>query len=463
MHAQLGEFKLAGKALDTYIQVVSKGKARFEKSGELDPGFDDDATTLCTVAEGIRVLCVYGNRAEVEKSLQVAEVLRSWMSRLSPKSRGLGETSTNIEVSAEDNPGDLVDKQTKPKSMVPGRALAIAYRAIGISQRSWSRLTFDENSRSGLLTKAVTNFRAALRPEFGSQDDIDVLFSLAYTFCEQRDIDSGITTIKEAISVGSAALDAAEGARQNGYPVYGRNTRHGTRGTLLKCWHLMALLLSARQNFEKAAASCEAAEEMYGGKQVLHGDTPLGLSISERKGLIELKLTQLALSEVIEGPEEAVNSSSELLSLYTKLFKHPEKEIPVISESNPTISKRDTGSTHRSIRGSILGFPKDRRSRLAIGNTGNNSAGSLTPSNELNAAPAIAITSEDTVLPQDLSHHNHFLGRHESNKLKKRHSRKSLQGSQRRSRTTSPLRPATSDGGHHYLTKRGRSSADESF
>ena len=453
MHAELGEYSLAHKALGTYLEIAAKGKARVEKSGEPEIGLDDDTTAMCTAAAGIEMLCLYRRRAEVEKTLHVVDVLQTWLSKVRP--------SHKQESDTEGTPDDFAKNHTRPRSTVPGVALAHAYHAIGTSQRCWARLTYETASRTDLMMKAISSFRNALKPELGNQDNIDFLYSLAFAFAEARDIDSAITTVKEAISIGSEDAPQADG-----HPGHDAGVGPNQRWSLLRCWHLLALLLSARQSFAKAMASCEAAVDPYGGKAVLYGDlsaltTITSLTMAERKGLIELKMTQLSLSELVDGPEEAVNSSGELLGLYAKLFKHTEKETPIPSESNLEMRKSDIDIPQRSIRGSILGYPKDRRSKLNIDTTANNSLGSFEPSHEATGVPAIAITSDNAVLPQDPNHHHNFLGRHESNKLRKRNSRKSLQGgSQRRSRAGSPLRPSTSDDGGHYLPKRGRALTD---
>ena len=455
MHAQIGEFNLAGKALDTYLEIVSKGKARVEKSGEPETGLDDDEMALCTVAAGIKMLCVYGKRVEVERALYITDVLQTWLSKIKPKS------VHKLEADAEETPSDSVKDQTKPRSMVPGTALAFAHHAIATSRMCWARLTYETASRSDLIMNAISSLRNALEPGLENQDNVEILLDLAFAFAEARNIDSAITTVKEAISFGSEDVTQVNGPSDDD-----AGTDPIQRRILLRCWHLLALLLSARQNFAKAIASCEAAVDPYGGKAILYGDlsaltTTTSLNMSERKGLIELKMTQLALSEVVDGPEEAVNSSGELLGLYAKLFKYSEKEAPITLGTHRETHKSSTSSPQRSVRGSILGYPKDRRSKLAIGSVASNSVGSFEPSNEATGVPAIAITSDNAILPQNLNHHHNFLGRHESNKLKKRNSRKSLQGgSQRRSRAGSPLRPSTSEDGGHYLPTQVRASTD---
>ena len=455
VHAQLSEFQLAFRALDTYLEIVKKGKARVEKSGETEASLDDDGTALCTAASGIKLLCEYGKRLDIERALQIADLTQNWLSQIDR------ESSYPAKLNANDNPQDLVEHQLKSKNQVPGSAIAFGYHAIGISQARWARLTYETASRSDLLAKAISNFRRALKPDFGRQNSVEILHSLAYAFAEARDVDSAITTVKEAITIGSNVdPHDTERAGEDGVAIPSR------RGLLLKCWHLLALLLSARRNFSTAIASCEAAFNPYGGKAVLYGDltglnSVTGLGMSESTSLIELKVTQLALAEVIDGPEDAVNSSGELLGLYARLSRYSEQDTVAAPEPTRELHMSTTSSPQRSIRGSILGFPKDRRSKLAMDGNASSSVGSFDPPKQSAGTPAIAITSENRILPQNLNHHHHFLGRHESNKLKKRHSHRSLQGgSQRRSRAASPLRPSTSDGGDHLPRARISTATD---
>lgn len=400
-------------------------------------------------------MCVYGKRSEVERAIQIVELLQTWLSKADR------DSFYTAEVNAKDNPEDLVERQSKQRLKVPGNAMAAGYHAIGICQARWAHLTYETSLRSDLVANAVVNFQTALKPELQNQDNLEILHSLAYAFAEARDIDSAITTVKEAITIGSE-----KDAQTTGNVGEIEDINAFRRRILLRCWHLLALLLSARQEFAKAVASCEAAYDQYGGKAVLHGDflglnAIIGLNLSERKALIELKMTQLALSEVIDGPEEAVNSSGELLGLYAKLFQYSEKEAYPTPEPKHESNTSTTNSPQRSIRGSILGYPKDRRSKLGFGGTASSSTGSLEPSNQSAGVPAIAVTSHSRVLPQNPTHHHNFLGQHESNKLKKRNSYRSLQGgSSRRSRAGSPLRPFTADDGGHLPPSRNLAQAE---
>jgi hypothetical protein len=82
----------------------------------------------------------------------------------------------------------------------------------------------------------------------------------------------------------------------------------------------------------------------------------------EKEAIIEVKMTQLALLELLEGPEVAVNASHELLILYTRLFG------PVQPKSSKTMLKpplhvpKSSAGTLRSIRGSIFGHKSEKGS-----------------------------------------------------------------------------------------------------
>ncbi len=72
-------------------------------------------------------------------------------------------------------PPTLQPKPTKPA--VPGKALALGYHALGISQSCWARLTYETSSQSDLQTQAMDNFRTALNSEFGQFRNVEIIHS----------------------------------------------------------------------------------------------------------------------------------------------------------------------------------------------------------------------------------------------------------------------------------------------
>ena len=446
----LADFHLAGKALDTYLEILKKSKARVEKTGENILGLDDDATALVTAAAGIKMLCTYGRRKEAEKALNIASIIEQWLQKLRP-----GPPQKTV-TSANDVPRDLVDQRTK-KPSVPAKALALGYHALGVSQSCWARLTYEASARSNLQAQAISNFHTALDPHVGDEHDIEIQYSLAFALAETRDLDAAIATVKGALSWatempklnGVSTTDFANNRFRRDYAV-----DPDIRKLLLRCWHLLALLLSARQSFTTALASCEAALELYG--EDLKGPGPVGtLELYEKKSILEIRMTQLALTEIIDGAEEAVNASGELLNLYAKLFKYSEVNPVKDQAKNLELPSASTNGTPKSFRGSVLGFPRKTsvRSRSADAKTHNAVGSSLRSSDSRersNRPPAISVTDDDAPVPQDPNHHGNFLGRHESNKLRKRNSKRSV-GSRRRSRASSPTRIGTANSSHHHL------------
>ncbi len=389
------------------------------------------------------MLCTYGRRKEAEKVLVIAKFIDNWLQKWRPTS------SPKPVVCAEDVPEDLVDQRKSAKPPVPGKALALGYHALGLSQSYWARLTYETASRPDLQAKAIANFRTALDPEFGEEQNIELMYSLAFELAETRDLDGAIAITKKALSAsnggpytnGMSSTDFAGESVERGSSI-----DPNRRGSLLRCWHLLALLLSARENFSTAVASCEAALDIYGGKAILYGghkqlDSLENLQWSERKNIIEVKMTQLALVEVIDGPEEAVNASGELLGLFTKLFKSPEK--PLDRVISPPSNTNGT-STPRSFRASVLGLQSRKNASRPETATSSSLPTSETASYPIEA-PTISVTGDTASIPQDSNHHSYIPGRRESKKLRKRNSRKSI-GSFHRSRATSPSRASTEDG-----------------
>lgn len=406
------------------------------------------------------MLCTYGRRKEAERALKITHTVDTWLQKIRSTS------PPKPVVSAEDVPEDLVDQRKTAKPAMSAKALAIGYRALGLGQSSWARLTYETASRPDLQAKAIANFRTALDPAFGENYNVEYLYSLAFVLAETRDLDGAIASTKKALSAsrrgpntnGISTTDFASDSIEDESDI-----DPDRRGPLLKCWHLLALLLSARQNFSTAIASCEAALDMYGGRAILYGDFKLldslnDLQWSERKNIIEVKMTQLALVEVVGGPEEAVNASGELLGLFAKLFKTPEKSLEgTISSSSNT----NGTSTPRSFRASVLGLA----SRKDTGRPETATSSSL-PSSEAPEhaaeAPNISVTGETAPAPYDSTHHSYLPNRLESKKLRKRNSRKSM-GSVQRSRATSPSRMSTAGGSrkHTSLSLRTRHRHNE--
>lgn len=438
VHTYLAEFYLASKALDSYLRIVTKGKARVEKSGKREIGLDDDITAIQTAAAGIRMLCLYGRREDAERAQESAVVLEMWLLRL--------REVPSLNINENDN--GLQQAKMKIQNIAVKHArcqgLATGYCALGISQAHWANLTYETSLRASLQAKAVSNLQTASEQGLANENNIEFLYPLASALSKTRDIDSAIEVLKKGLSNGTA--DYPDGNSKNDVKVEPDafpDTQK--RRLMLKSWHLLALLLSAKQNFSSAATSCEAALELYGFYSKSPGHSPnrdlcQSIEFCDKRTIIEIKMTQLALTEVIEGAEAAVSACEELLSLYASLFNYSENPVSESSVSAPDSSPASRHGTIKSFRGSFLSRSKGSRIKSSgSGPPQDLGLGSSVP-HEIPKAmartPTISVTAEDNSTTHNKSHHSHHLFHHESKKLHKR-SDKNSESSNRRSRASS--------------------------
>lgn len=446
----MADFNLAGKALDTYFKIVIKGKARVEKSGEQELGLDDDATAIWTAAAGIKMLCFCGRRKEAERAAELGNVLSDW-----------------LQPHCGQEPVHSPERPTT-MSIVHGRAVATGLCALGISQAHWANLTHDNSARSDLRTEAISNTEAASRPRFGEDKNVEILYYHSLALSRARNFDSAIRVIKKALSNQPNKIALRDYVFESESDLDSFPDMYKRR-FLLRSWHLLALLLSAEQNFSTSMSSCDAALELFGiqfvsGRLQIRGVDQGNLEISDKESLVEIKMTQLALTEVVEGPEEAVNASGQLLGLYAKLFRYTEQPVPMQTALRLSSPPASRNGTVKSLRGSFLSRSRIMGSKMhGIGPDRSHAESESLTSREspetLREPPTIRVNSEDTL---DSPKHSHHLIRHESKKLRKRNSKKSV-GGDRRSRASSLSRKPNGNGhsqANHVITSKQNQNAE---
>ncbi|KAL9048248.1 MAG: hypothetical protein Q9206_006142, partial [Seirophora lacunosa] len=420
LHTALAEFTLAGKAIDTYVELVTKGKARVDKSGESEIGLDDDATVLKTTGAGIQMLCYYGLRKQVERAREIAVSLENWLDKIQSPSEPV--------ANADDNPPDLRSEPGHPGRPVPGEALATAYHSLGVCYAHWARLTFETSSRPEFHAKAIASFRAALKSNFRDGQNANTHYALALTLAETRDIDSAIISVKQAISL--CNVDS-EGLAQYQQIASGGTLEDQDRKLSLKAWHLLSFLLAARQDFAMAMASCDAAEELYSDLGANQGQSLSSerLPLSERVSIIELKMSQLVLCQILDGSEEALNACGELLGTYKRLLAPVEAQTVqapaiVTNSSKDTVSPPPTANgTVKNVRRSLLGRSKEALPRNGHHPNHVQITGETFPGIPRDTDMAMTL---DGALAERKYQPPHHLARQESKKLHKRRSRKSM-------------------------------------
>ena len=424
------------------------------------PGLDDDDTVLRTAAAGINVLCTYGGRKEAEKARDLAVSLEKWLQQHHPD-------TTPKHASNGEEPAELSDDKSLSKARVSGKCVAVAYRAIGTSQAHLARLTYEPSSRADLQSKAVSSLRRALQPALEDAHNVETLYTLSLVLAETRDLDGAITAIKEALAVHSRTTSATgygttlEHSRNGGIgqPL----TNHGGSRPPVRAWHLLALLLSARQDFSTAAISCEAAFEQMGNLMVPQEYSQMrgharNMGLSEKEDIVELKMTQIALTEIFEGPEVAVNATGGLLDLFARLFEYSEAG----EAEAPASQAPNAPTTSNGIPRSLFGRHKDegpskQRFGGSIRNTAPGSVRSF--SNDAPMAPTISVTDNDGAVSQPSNRSSLNFTRPGSRKLRKSNSKRAI-GSMRRSRKGSPNRSAATTGSHTLIGPPGQSATN---
>lgn len=405
-----------------------------EKSGDDEIGLDDDATMLRCTAAGIRMLCCYGRRKQVERALEISTILEGWLEKLHSPST----------LSADDNPIGFQHDQGDLNGRIPADALAAAHHSLGICRVHWARVTYETLSRPELQTKAVASFRTALSLVHSDSQTAEIHYALALTLAETRDTEAAIDSVKRAIYLSN---NRGEGLSQRQQLGSDGDSDHQSRRLLFRAWHLLSFLLSARQDFATAIASCDAANELYHEPLERLGVSKWSqqLALSEKEFIIELKMSQLILSEILDGPEEAVNSCGDLLNVY-KGFYSPGETTDVVAPTI-TVSSKDeisppqtANGTVRSARRSLLGRSKHAVSSLP--RLGHHSSHIPITGDVPSGAPRatdISLTLDGAVGEKKYQPPQH-LARQESKKLHKRRSRKSMV-SEHRTRGESPQKP----------------------
>lgn len=407
VHAALAEFDLAMKALDTYVEIVVSAKDRAEKAAEIGH-LESDETLLQTVSEGVLLLCCFGSEEEARKAKELVAILEKYTEK---------NIVDNLDLATAN--GDIAAR-------VSPRIMALSYKAIGIGLGTWSRWTPESEARNDIRAEAIENLERSIAPKLESEDDTGARYALALLLAESRDLDGAIGQVKTAL------------ARKNESPVSEIEVREPYQPEecdKIALWHLLALLLSAKQEFELAGRTCEAAFDQLPHLMTRPGPDRPSVRENNRKQdlvdrktayiqqlqgrqkerIIETRMTQLALLEVTDGPEVAVNHSDNLLALFATLFEDLELEVTKDrasqSKQQQTLEPpKSSAGTIKSFRGSIFGRKKGSKIPDRSQN-GKDTYPPLPNGTSLGTeAPMIKVTSENAnKTPQSVhtdGHHN---------------------------------------------------------
>ena len=308
---------------------------------------------------------------------------------------------------------------------------------MGIARATWARLTFENTSRSAIQAEGLQFLRKAIDPDLSTEEDLKAAYALSLLLAETRDLQAAINLTKEVIAASNSNDKSSKsGSTESELPNYIIERR------LCSLWHLLALLLSSKSDFGAAERLCDAAFEQFGDhadlfgqpdksqagtdgevveKDMAYRDSPrtsLGIvdsmETNEKEGLIQIKITQLALLEVTEGAVAAIEVSHELLGLYGRLFGDPTQiELPSRPQYEETIPKTSS-STIKSFGGSLIGRPKSSRRKLERHSTltSRPKGGSLasrpsTAETQVAPPPLIQVIGENGEQSEGITFHRH--------------------------------------------------------
>ncbi|EEQ87072.2 filamentation protein [Blastomyces dermatitidis ER-3] len=425
VHAALAEFNLAIKALETYIDLTTSAKARAKKSPEAAGELEDDEIFARTLSEGITMLSCFGSYKEAEKAKELTDMLQELLNEL------MSNSSTTDLPNGRVSP-ESITASSHSRALSP-IAASIAYRAIGIGLANWARWTPINEARTDIQADALAAFEKSLAYESPEGTDVALSFAFGLLLAETRDLNGAIDCVRAAL-VSAQSVDAGAHGQSHWTSTKERD--------LVPLWHLLALLLSAKQDFEAASKTCYAAFESVPSVDFLHEQneklsqnkrqdlgeksahwlsaaaiemsrgTPNEMEAREKESIIELRITQLTLLEILHGPEYALNLSEELLSLYGRLFTNPELDKKIEPKgSDNLIPPKSSAGTTRSFRGSIFG----RRKSVKYGEKDNplRAEANITPRVPSTSsggvptdpdAPTIQVTDEDRFASSEHPH-----------------------------------------------------------
>ena len=371
VHAYLGDYDLALKAFDSYVEIMTKGRARAAKADDTKSGIDHDDIALRHISTVILVCCRYGAQTGSEKAFRYGTMSQEWLEQV--RSEGADDSDTTKGPL----PVQPSEQVPRPGSLSED-SLAIAYRAIAISQATWAQYTFNTALRSDLYDQAAHNLHKSLQ----YFESVGTLYALARVHAQQRNIAKALDVTKRALKLSHQSSASIPNKAQAGHThLYDELEAPLNVTDTVPLYHLLALLLSSQENLNLALGSCNAAldqvEDMLAGNTTdsrpgikttdrektleiltngnddsfVRAEARKDLHVFAKQNILEVKMSKMALIDMTEGPEVAVNASTELIALYTRLFGEVDVNARVPGRAGmSTVRPKSAGGTVRSLK-----------------------------------------------------------------------------------------------------------------
>lgn len=303
----LGEYKEAIAAFDTYMSYQEKYRLRLESGSELEHETGDSNYLVVKVISKVILIYTYIFKDATTAQSCVAK-LETWL-----------------------NSGDMAEVDNDGKTEVA----AVAYAAIGRAYFFYAGKLTSESDYESALDTAKANFERSidLRPK-----DAEVYLDYALLSSRCGDISLALANVKEGL-------------------MY--NHMH------IPLWNLMALLLSAQEEYSTALQVVNNA--LYD----VENNNVIPILDEEKQAYIQLKMTQVALVEASEGPFEALDYLPEVFALFNSLYQpHTESEA-MIKEDREENSNERNGNIDENVNGEAVNIEGDNIFNLPNGNTAN--------------------------------------------------------------------------------------------
>ncbi|KAK9481251.1 hypothetical protein V1514DRAFT_323354 [Lipomyces japonicus] len=263
--AALGNYTDAARALDEYLDLAAKGRVRAQK-GSAFVDIDDPITIVSAAAEGVRMLVRHVKDAGRAKA--TADVLRGWIV--------VASTAAKIE-SSEGKEGEVSEHK---------KILSIGWTAVGSAYRLAAQFSLDQDERDTSTSQAREALEFALSFDDQSSDSLFEFSFLLASLC--NDLPSARSHVGKVLQLQSGNVTAA---------------------------HLLALVLSGEHKY------VEARQVISDLKKNLADNPRRQLSLVEKRMVLQLKMTNIALIEALFGVNKALEIvSNELFGSYNDLF-----------------------------------------------------------------------------------------------------------------------------------------------
>lgn len=266
-----GNFQDAVAALETYLALTQGAMDRIQK-GNTEKDFDGDRIIFQTAVEGIRVLCKFIGNAQ--KAMDVAAKMETWVDEW---------RLTDPEILAE------------------------VYRGIGMANAAFSRQTLEGELRPSAQQAAAEAFRKGLSYD---PTDFQGWYGLALVEAEMRTVDDAMESARKGL--GALKYNFLDNEDPDDVDGNARDYKRFAVPLL----HLLALLMTAKEDFDNAEKVCKNAFDIVGEGREAVSD----LGVADKVAIFELMMSQLAIVEAVEDSETATSMAEQLLGLYGVLF-----------------------------------------------------------------------------------------------------------------------------------------------